>query len=234
MGAPRTQRLATLTLALAALLAGCTRTPDPSGQPTSRPACGPRQTLLRLMELRGQRQYTDLRLLVVPDRGSEVVATLLAVDDFLDANRRLCEWIRDNVGIGLAETIDQSDLGDALGLFARHVALLDESQDRDEAAVSYVVDTHLPAGRARLRLINYTWRYDPEGGYSDELPAAFHELARGLDHVLTELRTGVLPTEGLHDDPARLVERVRGHLAPGVKLLSRARLAAESGGRERK
>jgi hypothetical protein len=234
VGAPRTQCLATLAIVLSALLAGCTRTPVPDSPATTRPALGPRQTLLRLMALRGQRLYTDLRLLVVPDRGAEVVATLLAVDDFLDANRRLCEWIRDNAGVGLAETIDQSDLGDALGLFARHGELLDESQDGEEAAVSYVVDTRVPAGRARLRLINYTWRYDPEGGYSDELPAAFHELARGLDHVVAELRTGVLPTEGLHDDPARLVERVRGHLAPGVKLLSRARLAAESGGRERK
>jgi len=207
-------------------IGGCERSAS-----TSQPAAsglGPRQTVARLRELRAQRRYAELRSLVVPERGPEVVTTLLAFDDFLDANRQLCTWIRDHVGLGLAETIDQSYMGDFLGIFAAHVQLLDERIRGDEATVSYTVAGQLPAQQAILRRVNRVWRYDPEGGYSAQLPQAFHELARGLDRAREELESGRLSPEQVRVAPERLAERVRTHLAPGVKLLSAARRAVEA------
>jgi len=224
-GTPRTAVLALLNLVLLTI-GGCER-----GVPSSQPASsglGPRETVARLRELRAQRRYAELRSLVVPERGPEVVTTLLAFDDFLDANRQLCAWIRDHVGLGLAETIDQSYIGDFLGIFATHVQLLDENVRGDEATVSYTVAGQLPAQRAVLRRVNRVWRYDPEGGYSPQLPQAFHELARGLDRARGELESGRLPPEQVRAAPERLAERVRTHLAAGVKLLSEARRAAEA------
>ena len=182
------------------------------------------------MKLRAERKYGDLRRLVVPQRVNEVEETLTAIDDFLDANEQLCGWIREHVGIGLSQTIDQSDWADNLGLFSRHVALLDEAVDpvrKDQASVSFTVDGGLPAQSARLRRIDGAWRYDPEGGYSENLPAAFHELARGLDRVRDDLESGRPSAAALRDNPDVLVEKVKDRLRRGVSLLSKARAAAE-------
>ena len=229
-GAPRS---ALLTVFLTgAVVAGCSRSMPEPPPPSRPPAVSPRQTILRVMELRRERKYTELRELVVPESGPEVMTTLMAVDEFLDANRRLCTWVRDNVGIGLSQTIDQSYIGDMLGIFARYVELLDESITGGQADISFTVDGRLPARRALLRKVDGVWRYDPESGYPEQLPAAFREMARGLDQVLSELENGRITVAELRDDASRLMERVQHNLRRGVRLLSEARAAAENRSRK--
>ena len=96
-----------IALVAASLSAGCTRAPTPAAAQAPTAAVGPRDTLARLIELRGAQKYRELTPLVVPGRGEDVVKFLMAVDDFLAANRRLCDWLRDHVGLGLSQIIDQ-------------------------------------------------------------------------------------------------------------------------------
>ena len=220
--------------------AGCSRPPSKATTQAQTVAIGPRETLRRLIELRSERKYRELPTLIVPQRGNDVVEFLMAVDDFLAANRRLCNWLRDNVGLGLSQTIDQSyvtaDLavyaGDDLGIFSRHVELLDASIRDEQATVSFAVENRLPAKVAHLRKIKGTWRYDPGRGYSEHLPAAFRDMARSLELVLAELESGRIPADDLWVGPTPLMEKVKSRLRRGVRLLSKARAAAEAASEE--
>jgi hypothetical protein len=191
------------------------------------PAVGPRDTLRRIMELRAARKYAELRAMILPERGGEVVATLMGLDDLLDANRTLVTWVREQLGSGNADMVNQAYFGDAFGIFGRHVELLDQITNGAQATVAFTSSGRAPVEQARLRVMDGTWRYDPEDEYSDQIPAAFHELARGLDRALADLQAGTPSVAELRDDPQRLVGLVRKELAPGVKQLSRARQDVE-------
>jgi hypothetical protein len=229
--------LACTLLAAAATWAGCSRSPPPPVQQTGPPAGGPRQTLLRLVELRDQHKYREMPALIVPHRGKPVVDFLMAVDDFLASNRRLCNWLRDHVGVGLSQIIDQSYVVDDLGtyagedlaIFSKHVELLDDAIHDHLATVSFTVESRLPAKWARLCRLDGSWRYDPGPQLSEHLPAAFRELARGLDLVLTELESGRIPMQELSARPELLMEKVKARLRRGVNLLSKARAAVQPG-----
>ena len=233
-------RLALIVLVVPLITAGCTRAPTPAAAQAPTAAIGPRDTLTRLIELRVAQKYRELTPLVAPGRGDDVVKFLMAVDDFLAANRRLCNWLRDHVGLGLSQIIDQSyvadDLaiyaGEDLGLFSRHVELLDVAVEADRATIAFTVAERLPAGHVRLRKIEGVWRYDPGRRFSDDLPTAFHELARGLESVLADLEYGRLSADALSGSPELLLEKVKARLRRGVNLLSKAQAAAEAGRHE--
>jgi len=143
----------------------------------------------------------------------------VAVDDFLAANRALCEQIRTQIGVGLAGSIDQSHLSENLGVFSRYVTLLDEIVDGDHAVVTFMVDDRLPSRKAELVRIDGVWRYDPGPGYHPALPRAFHRMARGLRQVSDELGTGRLSVADVRNDPDLLLDEVRVRLIPGVQML---------------
>lgn len=224
----------TLVAVAAPLLGGCTRAPTPAAARAPTSAISPRDTLVRLIELRVARQYRELTPLVVPGRGDDVVQFLMAVDDFLAANHRLCDWLRDHVGLGLSQIIDQSyvadDLalyaGEDLGLFSRQVELLDVAVEAEQATIAFTIAERLPARHARLRKSEGVWRYDPGPRFSDDLPTAFHELARGLESVLADLEYGRLSADALSGSPELLMEKVKARLRRGVNLLSKAQAAA--------
>jgi hypothetical protein len=155
----------------------------------------------------------------VPRRATEVVKTLMAVDEFLRANRTLCDYVRDEFALGLSQSIDQSQWGAHLSIFSRYVELVDERIEGGTATVSFTVDAQLPVQHARLVRSDGMWRYDPGDGYDPRLPAAFQRMARGLRQVLDDLREGRLPAEAVRADPQKLVEEVRVRLVPGIKML---------------
>ncbi len=213
-------------------LAGCSRPPAAAARGAAT-AVGPRATLQQLCTLRQQQRYNELPALIVPGRGDDVVRFVRAVDEFLAANRRLCDWLGEHAGLGLSQTIDQSyvadDLamyaGEDLGVFSRHVELLDETVVGERATVTYTVEHRLPAGRARLRSVSGAWRYDPEETCPAELPAALRDMARGLETLRAELESGALALGPLRDDPELLMEKVKARLRRGVNLLSKAQAA---------
>jgi len=217
-----------------AFLLGCSRpSPPPAAQTASG---GPRATLEQVCALREEQRYSVLAALVVAQRGDDVVRFVRAVDEFLAANRRLCYWLSEHAGLGLAQTIDQAYVADDLGVYAgedlgvlsRHVELLDEAVAADRATVTYTVQQRLPAGCARLRNVAGAWRYDPGENCPPELPAALLDMARGLDNLRAELENGALPLNPLRDDPELLMEKVKARLRRGVNLLSKAQ-AAQAG-----
>lgn len=220
-------------IALAATIgcAGCARSSSPSQDASKAgdPAETPRETLVRLIAAREAHVYRDIRALILPQHAEDVVTYLMAVDDFLLANRELCQYVRDQVGLGLAQNIDQSHMAANLEIFSPYVELLDEVVEGDAATVSFVVDSNLPVKRAELRRIGDTWRYDPGPGYDPELPRAFHRMARGLRQALQEIKSGRLSPQMLRDDPDLLVKEVEVRLLPGVKMLSRPNATNKGG-----
>jgi len=217
-------RLAPAVAAALLLLAGCSRTPPPP--PTSAPADSPRLALREIVRLRQARRYEQLRPCIVAARAHGTIVTLMAVDEFLDANRALCDTVRDKIGPGVAQMIDQSDLSNIVGPFAPEVELLDVTLTGATADVAFSAAHRLPPDHATMQLDADRWLYDPGPGYTDKLPAAFRQLAAGLRSVAADLDSGRLPTRGLFEQPAPLVERVRSALRPGIKTLSEARAAA--------
>jgi hypothetical protein len=200
---------------------GCERSAQtPAGAVSNAaPKQSPEAVIEQLMALRRSGAYQSMSPLVVPERTHEVVNTLMAVDEFLHANRALCNFVRDRITLGLAQSIDQAHWGDHLDVFSRYVELVNEHVNGDTATVSFMVDGQLPVRRATLRRINGQWRYDPGSGYDPQLPAAFKRMARGLRQVLDDLKSGRLPIEAVRDDPERLIEEIRLRLLPGVKML---------------
>lgn len=185
----------------------------------AKPERSPRETLEQLIATRAARSYQAMDPFILPGGAHQVVNTLMAVDEFLQANRALCDYVRDEFASGLAQSIDQSHWGAHLDVFSHFVELIDEQIDADTATVSFRVDQQLPLRRARLVLIDGQWRYDPGDGYDARLPAAFQRMARGLRQVLNDLRDQRLDPATIRARPERLIEEVRVRLLPGIKML---------------
>ncbi len=213
-----------------ALVSACDRAPALPPIPASRTSAellSPRQTIEKIVELRGTGSLAALAPLLISERAAPVLETLAALDEFLLANRQLCDHVRERVTPGLALLIDQSHMGDALDVFSTHVKVLGEQVDGDRATVSFLVNARLPVEHATLRRVDGSWRYDPGEGYDPSLPRAFRTMAEGVRRVLDDLRSGRLAPDALRTDPQRLLDEMRVRLAPGVKLLSRAQPATE-------
>lgn len=212
-------------VAIAAVVIACSacdrsadRSPASAAASTA-PEGTPRAVIERLLAARESGLYEPMGELVVPGRAHEVVRTLMAVDEFLLANRVLCNYVREEISLGLSQSIDQSRWGDHLGIFSRYVELVEERVEGNTATVSYTVDGQIPVQHASLRRIDRCWRYDPGPGYDPQLPMAFQRMARGLRHVLDDLKAGRLSADAIRADPQRLIEEVRVRLLPGIKML---------------
>jgi len=198
----------------------------------------PKETLARLISLHRQHNYTELSQLVLSEHRRGVIDLLLALDDFAAANRRLCDYLREDVDLDLAQAVDQAYLlddltpyvGPRLAIFSGQVELLDQRTAGDEATVSFSAGQRVPASSVRLQRIDGRWQYDP-GGVSDHLAPAFRDMAGGLDLVLAELRTGRLSDAELRAGPDLLVQRVMAGLRRGVSLLSKAQVTTDAAGK---
>jgi hypothetical protein len=179
----------------------------------------PKRVLEELIALRAARRFDEMDDHIAPPHGPTVVNLLLAVEEFLAANQRLGEYLREHVGIGIAQRVDQSGLGNYLDIFSPHVTLLDEEIRGAEAVIPYTVDGALPTREARVLRIDGVWKYDAGTGNSAELPAAFRRMARGLDETLEDLVRGQLTANQIRADPRRLMGLVAERLRPGILLL---------------
>jgi hypothetical protein len=225
-----------LWLPLAAALVGCGRPPT-SALPSSRPAgLEPHAAAARLLALWQERRHAELRPLLAPASAAAVLDFLLALDDFADANRRLCGWLRDEVGLGLAHAIDQSYVldelalyaGPELGLFGRDVELLDVHVADGRALVSYAIPAGLVAYAARFeRRGDGGWQLAASSEQAELLRAAFADMATGVSELEAELAAGRYPPSRMRDDPEWLIEKTKARLRRGVGLLSRAAAAAQ-------
>jgi hypothetical protein len=171
------------------------------------------------MDARARRDYGAIAALTRPDAADLVAQMLLALDDFSDANRELCAYVRAHVADGAATLIDQSRRVADQEVFSAYVELLDEQIDGDRATVSFTVNDRLPAQRSQLVRLKGAWRYDPGPLGAPELPAAFHAMAKGLRAARSELERGRPPPDDLRRDPDLLVQLVLSRLAPGVERL---------------
>lgn len=211
-------RIALTLLITACIAAGC-RPAAPTPAAAASSVGSPTATLEKLISLREDRQYERLSPLIIAEQRHEVVRYLMAVDEYLTANAQLCRFVRDNIAIGLSQTIDQSRLAGNLSIFSQYVTLLDETIEGERADVSFLVDEKLPARRAQLRRVDGQWLYDPGPGERAKIVPAVQRMAEGLRRVLRELRSGSLDTAAMRDDPKQLIEAVRIRILPGVKML---------------
>jgi len=204
-----------LATTVALCCAACERTSSPQSSRTP----SPRATIERVIAARDSGSYQTLNELIVPGRAPEVIKTLMAVDEFLHANKSLCDYVRDAFALGLSQSIDQSHWGANLDIFSRYVELIDQRVAGDTATVTFTVDGRIPLRHARLVRTGGVWRYDPGPGYDPGLPAAFQRMAHGLRQVLDDLRGGRLSADAIRADPQQLIEEVRVRLQPGIKML---------------
>lgn len=238
---PRTQHLErgrrwTAALVLAALVVcptGCEQAANtpPVTQPAATASRSPRATLQEIRRLHAGRRYDEMRQWLTPTRASATIELLLAVDRFLGANDRLCEWIGAEVGTGLAQSVDQSYLADELGtilgnnlnVLAHDVELLDETEAGDTARVVYVVAGRVPAQVAILQRGDGHWQFDPGPVGAPSFAAGFIDMATALDTLRRELADGRVPKEELRTDMDRLMDLVEARLKRGVRMLSQGR-----------
>ena len=187
---------------LSLLLVSCERAADNSG--TSQTAStseteSPTVVIERLIDARSRGAYAAFSELVIPEQREKVVSLLMAVDEFLHANDALCRYVRDEISLGLAETIDHGHWGARLEVFSRYVQLINETIDGDQAQVAYMIDQRLPVRYAELVRRDGRWLYDPGDGYDERLPEAFRRMARGLRDVREDLVRGRMTQEELRD-----------------------------------
>ena len=219
-----------ILLLLALLIPACSDPPNKPAPPAST-AATPTQTIRELRELHAAQRYRELPPLIVPHWGQQTVDTLMALDEFLAANSELCQWVRTNVGVGLARSVDQSYFADELGnflgnsmnIFARHAELLDETITADRATVAFTVDHQLPAQQAQLIKTDNRWRYDPGGAFSHHFPAAFKDMAAGLRAARLELDAGRPSITDIQNNPQSLLDKIESRLRRGVRRLSQGR-----------
>ncbi len=209
------QRWLRLLVVAGALCGACER----STKPTTQSGRSPRATIEQLIAARGSGSYQSMSEFIVPKSDHEVVTTLMAVDEFLHANKALCDHVRQEITVGLSQAINQSYWSAHLGVFSPYVELVDQHDDGETATVSFTIDGRVPVQHAELVLWEGAWRYDPGGGYDPKLPAAFRRMARGLRDVLEDLKGGRLDVAAIRAEPDRLAEEIRIRLLPGVKML---------------
>ena len=193
--------------------------PSSAAGATSDGGRSPLQTLEQLIALHEQHRYQQMYPLITSTDRHDVVKYLRVADEFLTANDQLCRFVRDEIGIGLSQSIDRSRLAGNLHIFSRYVTLLDETIEGERATVGFLVDEQLPARRARLVRKNGQWLYDPGGGDHKKIIAAVQLMADGLRRVLRELQSGGLDRVAMRKDPEKLIDAVRIRLLPGVKAL---------------
>lgn len=219
--APRTRPLLLALLLLFAaplgtLLPGCDR--EAASKAAAAPL-SPREVLSQLIHARTTRNYAAMTPLIAPGRAREVVEVLLAMDEFLAADARLRELLRDQFSPALADAVSQAHVASSLDIFSTSVELLDTRISGDGATVAFTIAGRLPPERATLRRIEGAWRYDPGAGYSAQLPEAFRRMARGLRQMREDLENGRLDVPALRQDVQSVIAEVRTRLLPGIKLL---------------
>jgi len=190
----------------------------------------PLETIQQLISARSTSTYERFRDLVVPGQAEGLIRTLSAIDQFLVRNRELCNYVREHFDYGTARMIDQSYLASMLEVFSDDVRLVAERIEGRQAFVSFMVGNRLPLRRARLVLLDGSWRYDPGTGFDPQIPRAFREMARGLEWVLADLKSGRIDAARVRDDPRVLAHEVMLRLTPGVKLLPAGAASRPGGG----
>lgn len=194
---------------------GCDR-----GQP---PAPDPRETIYQLIVAHDQRDYARLERLVIAPRRQVLVQTLRAADDFLAAEQRLRDAVRQDFGRDFAETIDLSGFARHLGVFSTNVKLLDQIVQGQTATVSYLVDGVPPARRATLRREGGRWLYDPGEGFDPALPATFARMAAVLDDTTAELRGRRDRIASIYADPQSFLRELGQRLSAATADLPSTR-----------
>lgn len=207
-------RFATILFALAA---GCDRGPSASIARTSDES--PLDVARRLIEFRRQRQYEQLYSCIIRAEQHHVVKFLMAVDEFIAANKRLCDYVRENISVALADAIDYAHLAGNLDLFSDHVELLDQRVEGEKATVTFLVDNALPARRTVMRREDGVWRYDPGRSDASVAAPAIMEMTKGVQTVLRMLNDGTLDAGAVKSRPDLLTDELRVRMLPGVRML---------------
>lgn len=182
----------------------------------------PRETIEQLWKLRARREYTQMEPYILPPHARTVSDLLAACDSFLLAEQQLREYVRDNIGYGVSQTVDLSAMAYNLEVFSRAVELLDEAIDGERAIVSFTINRQIPTKTAQLVLRGGAWRYDPGTTLNADLPRVFRMLADGVRKTLQELRDGVLSADAVRASPAQLARRLQSNLTPALRLLGDA------------
>src|SRR5262245_59721813 len=118
---PARWRLGLGLTCFALTLAACDRAPTPQSAAARHATASPKQVVQRLIDAHKTTAYASIEPLCVPQRVSEITATLTAIDEFLTANEMLCSYVRDHISGGVARVIDQSQMAGKLDIVSQYV-----------------------------------------------------------------------------------------------------------------
>jgi len=170
-----------------AVVAGCRRrAPDSAGAQDASPA-DPADTLRSIRQWYQAGQYRLIEPYVVAERRTQLVDTLMAVDQVLGASRRLREVVSDQLGVDAAHAWDLSSLQYSMGPFSRDVEIIRSQQQDGRATVVIQVAQRIPLLDVQfVQEQGGRWQYapdDPITGLSDGL----RKLARSLNDLADDL-----------------------------------------------
>jgi hypothetical protein len=169
--------------------------------------------------LHQQRKYLLLGGLVVPERRTLLVDTLMALDRLFEANARAKRAVISMHGEMVATEFDLGGLADDIGLFSRYVELGGERLDGERATVLAQVSGRIPLDEFRFVRREGRWLYAPQTPIHS-LPRIIRELAAGIEMFAAQLERGGLSVEQIrsefHHRVFRKVRDIREQL-PGSR-----------------
>jgi len=170
-----------------AIVAGCRRqVPDSAAAQGASPADAA-DTLRSIRQWYQAGQYRLIEPYVVAERRTQLVDTLMAVDQVLSASRRLQKLVSDQLGVDIAQAWDLSHLQYSIGPFSRDVKVIRSQQQGGRATVVIQVAQRIPLLDVQfVRDQAGLWQYAPDDPVTG-LPDGLRQLARSLNDLADEL-----------------------------------------------
>ncbi len=154
------------------------------------PLLSPAGTVREVRRHLAEDRLTEVERFLLPGQRGEVMALLRAVRGVAGSNESLQSAVRERMGRAAARRVDRSQVVNAVGVFSRDVAVIDERTDNGTAVVTIQVAGRLPLEPVRLVRTPPGWLIQtdaPVAGLADEL--------RALGKVLQDLARMVQDTE---------------------------------------
>lgn len=181
----------------------------------------PTQVARKLHELHERRAHGEIAALLTPESRESTITYLVAIDQVIDARKRLAERAAQCYGSPPSEAWGLGDMENNLGPFSRAATIIGESFSGDDAIVTLQEGSYVPLVRARFRACNGTWLYAPPPPPLAKVPELL-ALARTLNEMVARAEGGMEFEPFLDAFLAEVPPQIRRVVAAG----SRARAVA--------
>jgi hypothetical protein len=178
-------------------------TRDAAPAPPVRPAVSPAEAAQRLGDLHRRRAYDQIGELIVPDRQMATVRLLEAVDEVIDAHRRLRQVAEERYGVPAGDAWGLGTMENNLGVFSERTVVITQRFTGDQAEVTLQEADYLPLVHAAFEWHDGRWLLRPEA-----TPARMVTELSGLARIIRGLCREAEAGAGFEAFADAFVERV--------------------------